>query len=52
MMDKLISSNKTTFLQIRLLVDIVVEVNEVIILAKRTKKACFIFKVDFWKSND
>jgi hypothetical protein len=51
-MDKLISKNQSAFIKGRLLVDGVLTVNEVIDLAKRTKKKCMIFKVDFEKAYD
>jgi hypothetical protein len=51
-MDKLISSNQSAFLKGRQLVDGVVAVNEVIDAARKAKKDCLIFKVDFEKAYD
>lgn len=51
-MDSLISLKKTTFIKGRQLVDSVMALNEVVNLAKVSKKECFIFKVDFEKSYD
>ncbi|MCI00949.1 LINE-1 reverse transcriptase like, partial [Trifolium medium] len=51
-MDKLISPNQTTFIQGRQLVGGVVAVNEIIDLAKKFRKECLIFKVDFEKAYD
>lgn len=50
--NKLISHNKLVFLQRRVLVDGVAFVNEVIDMAKRSKKECLIFKVDLEKAYD
>lgn len=50
--DKLISPNQSTFLECRLLVDGVFAMNELVDLAKKSKKSCFIFKVDFEKAFD
>jgi len=52
MMDKLISSNQSTFIKGRMLVDGVVAVNEIIDVARKTKKECLIIKVDFEKAHD
>jgi hypothetical protein len=49
-MDSLISCNKLVFVKGGLLVDRVVVINEVVDLARRSKKECLIFKVDFEKS--
>ncbi|MCH82139.1 cytochrome P450, partial [Trifolium medium] len=51
-MDKLISPNQLAFIQGRKLVDGVVAVNEIIDLAKKSRKECLIFKVDFEKVYD
>jgi hypothetical protein len=51
-MDSIIASNQSAFIQGRHLVDGVVVVNEVVELAKRTRKECLIFKVDFEKAYD
>lgn len=51
-MDKLIFSNQITFLKGILLVDGVVDVNELVDLAKKSRKCFFIFKVDFRKEYD
>lgn len=49
-MGKLIFSNQYVFLKGMLLVDGVVAVNELVDLAKCSKKSCLIFKVDFEKA--
>lgn len=49
-MDHLISPNQSAFLKGRLLADVVMVVNEMIYLTKKSKKCCFIFKVDFEKA--
>jgi hypothetical protein len=51
-MDSIISKNQLAFIKGRHLADGVVVVNEVVDLAKRTKKECVIFKVDFEKAYD
>ncbi|GAU38652.1 hypothetical protein TSUD_276920 [Trifolium subterraneum] len=51
-MDSVIASNQSTFIKGRNLVDGVLIVNEVVELAKKTKKECLIFKVDFEKAYD
>jgi len=51
-MDKLISSNQSTFIKGRQLVDGVVAVNEIIDFARKARKDCLIFKVDFEKAYD
>jgi hypothetical protein len=51
-MDKLISANQSAFIQGRQLVDGVVAVNEIIDLAKKSRKECLIFKADFEKAYD
>jgi hypothetical protein len=51
-MDSIISKNQSAFIKGRHLADGVVVVNEVVDLAKRTKKECVIFKVDFEKAYD
>src|SRR4051812_43204261 len=48
-MDKFISPNQPAFLMGRLLVKGVMGVTEVVDMAKRTKRACLILKVDFDK---
>jgi hypothetical protein len=50
--DKLISPNQSAFIRGRQLVDGVVAVNEIIDLAKQSRKECLIFKVDFEKAYD
>lgn len=47
-MDKFISLNQFSFIKGRILVDSVAIVNEVIDLAKNSKKICFIFKESIW----
>lgn len=49
-MDKLNSSNQSAFIRGRHLVDGVVAVNEIIDFARKAKKECLIFKVDFEKA--
>jgi len=51
-MDKLISSNQSAFLKGRQLMDSVVAINEVIDAARKGKRECLIFKVDFEKACD
>jgi hypothetical protein len=51
-MDFLIASNQSAFIKGRNLVDGVLVVNEVVKLAKKSKKECLIFKVDFEKAYD
>ncbi|GAU32687.1 hypothetical protein TSUD_145610 [Trifolium subterraneum] len=51
-MDKLISSNQYAFIKGRQLVDEVVAINEIIDLAKKSRKECLIFKVDFEMAYD
>ncbi|MCH88112.1 LINE-1 reverse transcriptase like [Trifolium medium] len=51
-MPSLISPNQSALIKGRQLVDGVVAVNEVIDLARKSKRACFIFKVDFEKAYD
>jgi hypothetical protein len=51
-MDKLISPNQSAFIKGRQLVDGVVAVNEIIDLARKEKRSCLIFKVDFEKTYD
>lgn len=48
-MDKFIFPNHSAFLKRRMLVDDVVAVNEVVDLAKKSKKVVCILKVDFEK---
>jgi hypothetical protein len=50
--DSLIASNQSAFIKGRNLVDSVVVVNEVVELAKKSRKECLIFKVDFEKAYD
>lgn len=47
-----ISPNQSAFFKGRLLVDRVVVVNEFVDLAKKSKKYCLIFKMDFEKAYD
>jgi hypothetical protein len=49
---KLISNNQLAFIKGRLLVDGILMVNEVVDLAKRARKKCLIFNVDFEKAYD
>jgi len=51
-MNNLISTNQSVFVKGRRLVDGVVAVNEVIDVARKSKKECLIFKVDFEKACD
>ncbi|PNX99671.1 cysteine-rich receptor-like protein kinase, partial [Trifolium pratense] len=51
-MDFLISSNQSAFIKGRNLVDSALVVNEVVDWAKKSKKECLIFKVDFEKAYD
>jgi hypothetical protein len=51
-MDKLISSNQFAFIKGRQLVNRVVAVNEIIDFARKGRKECLIFKVDFEKAYD
>jgi hypothetical protein len=51
-MDKLISPNQSTFINGRQLLDGVVAINEIIDQAKKLRKECLIFKVDFEKAYD
>lgn len=50
--DKIISPNQSAFFKNRQLVDGVVVVNKVVDLAKKSKKDCLIFKVNFEKDCD
>ncbi|MCH90385.1 LINE-1 reverse transcriptase like, partial [Trifolium medium] len=51
-MDSIVAKNQLAFLKGRSLADGVVVVNEVVDLARRSKKECVIFKVDFAKAYD
>jgi hypothetical protein len=51
-MDVLISSNQSAFIKGWNLVDVVLVVNEVVELVKKSRKDCLIFKVDFEKAYD
>ncbi|GAU24549.1 hypothetical protein TSUD_148900 [Trifolium subterraneum] len=51
-MDSVIASNQSAFIKGRNLVDSVLVVNEVVDSAKKSKKECLIFKVDFEKAYD
>jgi len=51
-MDSLIAFNQSAFIKGRQLVDGVVAVNKVIDVARKSKKECLIFKVDFEKAYD
>ncbi|MCI30618.1 transposon TX1 putative protein, partial [Trifolium medium] len=51
-MNSIVASTQSAFLKGRLLVDGVLVVNEVVDLAKKSGKACLIFKVDFEKAYD
>jgi hypothetical protein len=51
-MDTVISTNQSAFIKGRNLVDGVLIVNELVDLAKKSKKECLIFKVDFEKAYD
>jgi hypothetical protein len=46
----LISKNQSAFIKVRLLVDGVIIVNEVVDLAKKIKREYLILKMDFEKS--
>lgn len=50
--DKFISPNHSVFLKGRFLVNGMVVVNELLDLAKNSKKSCLIFKVNFEKAYD
>ncbi|CAJ2635167.1 unnamed protein product [Trifolium pratense] len=50
--DSLIASNQSAFIKGRNLVDSVLVVNEVVELAKKSRRECLIFKVDFEKAYD
>lgn len=49
-MGKRISPNQSAFLKEIMLVDGVVTINEVVDVAKRSKRHCLIFKLDFEKA--
>ncbi|GAU22757.1 hypothetical protein TSUD_129690 [Trifolium subterraneum] len=51
-MEKLISPNQSAFIKGRQLVDGVLAVNEIIDFARKSKRSCLIFKVDFEKAYD
>jgi hypothetical protein len=51
-MNSIISKNQSAFIKGRHLVDGVVVANEVVDLAKRSKRECPVFKVDFEKAYD
>jgi hypothetical protein len=51
-MDSIVAKNQSAFIKGRSLADGVVVVNEVVDLAKRARKECLIFKVDFAKAYD
>lgn len=51
-MDTLVALNQIVFLKGILFMDGAMAVNEVIDLAKRSRKPCLIFKVDFKKVYD
>jgi hypothetical protein len=51
-MDLVIAPNQSAFIKGRNLVDGVLVVNEVVEWAKKSKKECLIFKVDFEKAYD
>lgn len=51
-MGNLISSKHSTFVKGRQLVNGVVALNEVLDLARRLKRKCFMFKVDFHNACD
>ncbi|MCH86627.1 LINE-1 reverse transcriptase like, partial [Trifolium medium] len=50
--DSVVALNQSAFIKGRNLVDGVLVVNEVVELAKKTKRECLIFKVDFEKAYD
>lgn len=52
MMNSIISKSQSAFLKGRHLVDGVLVVNEVVDLAKKSKRQCLILKVDFEKAYD
>lgn len=49
-MNSVIAPSQSAFLQGRNILDGVVIINEVVDFAKKAKKKCFIFKVDFEKA--
>jgi len=51
-MDKFISSNQLIFIKGRHLVDGATVVNYIIDVARRNRKPCLIFKVDFEMAHD
>jgi hypothetical protein len=51
-MNSIISKNQSAFIKGRHLADGVVVANEVVDLAKRSKRECLVFKVDFEKAYD
>jgi hypothetical protein len=51
-MDSIIAPNQSAFIKGRNLVDGVVVVNEVVELARKSRRECLIFKVDFEKAYD
>jgi hypothetical protein len=51
-MDKLISVNRSAFIQGKLLVDGMMVVNQVVDLARRSEMYCLVFKIDFEKAYD
>jgi hypothetical protein len=51
-MDSLVAPNQSAFIKGRNLVDGVLVVNEVVDLAKKQRRECLIFKVDFEKAYD
>jgi hypothetical protein len=51
-MDSLVNSTQSAFIKGRNLVDRVVVVNEVLDVAKKSRRECMVFKVDFEKAYD
>lgn len=51
-MDKLVSPNPLAFLNVRMLMDFVVAIIGVVDLAKKSKRAFLILKIDFEKAYD
>lgn len=51
-MNKLIFPSQSAFLKGRMLIDGVMVINELVDLARRSRKVCLIFKVDLEKTYD
>lgn len=52
LLEPIVSSNQSAFLPGRNILDGVVVINEVVNFAKKERKECLIFKVDFEKAYD